>query len=1075
MKRFILSYLLLMGLAIGTAFGSEARLLRFPHIHSNKIVFTYGGDLYIVSSDGGVARKLTSHVGYEMFPKFSPDGKHIAFTGQYDGNTEVFIISSSGGTPKRITYSATLNRDDVGDRMGPNNIVLDWSPDGKSVLYRTRSFTFNDFTGQLMTVDINGGMPAMVPLVNGGFSSFSPDGKKLAYNYIFREFRSWKRYTGGMADDIRIFDFDTKESFRITDNIYQDIHPMWSKIENKVYYISDRDGIMNLYCYSFDDESTKQLTFYTDYDIKFPSIGDKFIVYEYGGYIHKYNIETNVDSRVDIQIANDLNNRPEYRSVESSIRSYSISSNGERVLLSARGDIFSVPVKSGITYNYTNSSAHNEMWPDWAPDGSGFAYISDKDGEFNIYFKSSDGKIDRKLTDIKGYIFGFAWSPDSKKILWSEKSNSLNILDIESGKNIEVEKSPISPINDYNWSPDSKYIVYTRPTRTVSTVILYNLEKGDKTQITDMWYSSFSPNFSSDGKYLLFVSNRNFSPTYSNTEWNHAYTNMSKVYILPLDLSAEIPFAPKNDSVNKIAQDDNSKNKDSKLNYSLINIESRIIEIPIPGSFYRNLHMVGDNIYYSTRGGTSMFNIKTKKEVSLGANIIFGPNYKKALAIQSGKVGVVDIPKAPVKLDESISFKDVSKVVDYSVEWIQIYDETWRQMRDFFYAKNMHGVDWDGVKDKYRELVPYVTHRSDLTYIIGEMIGELNVGHAYSQNGEKPEPKRIKMGLLGATFSKDINSGYFKIDSIIPGANWDSRTRSPLTMPGVDLQKGNYIVEIDGKDLSNTKNIFEHLIDKAGKIVELTVNTKPSLSGARRVLVEPIEDESLLYYHAWVRDNIRKVSEATNGEVGYIHIPDMGVTGLNEFVKHYYPQLTKKALIIDDRGNGGGNVSPMLIERLQRTITFFTMHTNQEKGALNPVGTFDGPKVLLINEYSASDGDLFPYRFRMNNLGTIIGRRSWGGVVGYSGFIPVVDGGSIVTPSYAPFAADGSGWIIEGEGVKPDIDIENDPYKEHIGIDQQLNKAIEVALEKISRYEYRYPIIPAFPDKSYEKNYKNKE
>ncbi len=1073
MKRIFIALLLFFWVGLSASNGFEARLLRFPHIHSDKIVFSYGGDLYLVSSDGGVARRLTSHVGYEMFPRFSPDGKYIAFTGQFDGNTEVFVIPSDGGTPKRVTYSATLSRDDVGDRMGPNNIVLDWSPDSKSILYRTRSFSFNDFTGQLMKVDIDGGMPVKIPLVNGGFSSFSPDGSKLAYNYIFREFRSWKRYTGGMADDIRVFDFDTKESFRVTDNKYQDIHPMWSKIDNKVYYISDRDGIMNLYYYSFDDKSTKQLTFYKDYDIKFPSIGDKYIVYEYGGYIHKYNLENNKESRVQIQIRNDFHDRAEYKSLESSIRSYSLSKNGERVLLSARGDIFSVPVKNGITYNYTNNSSFNEMLPDWAPDGSGFAYVSDKDGEFNIYFKSVDGKVDKKLTDIKGYIFGYAWSPDSKRILWSEKSNSLNIIDVETGKNLEIERSPISPINDYNWSPDGKYIVYTRPTRTVSTVILYDIEKRAKTQVTDMWYSSFSANFSSDGKYLLFVSNRNFAPTYSNTEWNHAYTNMSKLYILPLDRSADIPFAPKNDSIKSEKEVSDSKDKGINTSYSLSNLESRVIEIPIAGSFYRNLHMIGDNLYYSTRGGSSMFNLKTKKEVSLGAHIIFGPNYKKALAIQSGKVGVIDIPKSPVKMDEYVSFKEVNKVVNYKEEWIQIYDETWRQMRDFFYAKNMHGVDWDMVKDRYRELVPYVTHRSDLTYIIGEMIGELNVGHAYSQNGEKPEASRVKMGLLGATFSKDIKTGYFVIDSIIPGANWDKKTRSPLTMPGVDLQKGNYIIEINGRDLSKTNNLYEHLVDKAGKIVELTVNSLPSNSGARRVLVEPIEDESLLYYYAWVRDNIRKVNEATNGEVGYIHIPDMGVTGLNEFVKHYYPQLTKKALIIDDRGNGGGNVSPMLIERLQRTITFFTMHTNQEKGALNPVGTFDGPKVLLINEYSASDGDLFPYRFRKNNLGTIIGRRSWGGVVGYSGAIPVVDGGSIVTPSYAPFAADGSGWIIEGEGVSPDIDVENDPYKEFAGIDQQLNRAIEIALEKIEIYNYQYPTIPAFPNKSYEKNYRD--
>ncbi len=395
---------------------------------------------------------------------------------------------------------------------------------------------------------------------------------------------------------------------------------------------------------------------------------------------------------------------------------------------------------------------------------------------------------------------------------------------------------------------------------------------------------------------------------------------------------------------------------------------------------------------------------------------------------------------------------------------MQIYNESWRQMRDFFYAKNMHGVDWEKVYKRYKVLIPYVNHRSDLTYVIGEMIGELNIGHAYSQNGEHPEAERVPMGLLGASFSKD-KSGFFKVDKITKGANWSKETRSPLTMPGVDVKEGDFILSINGRLVNETDNIFEYLIGTAGSIVEMEVNNLPDLKGARKVLVEPLADESQLYYYDWVENNTRKVNEATNGEVGYIHIPDMGVAGLNEFVKHYYPQLSKKALIIDDRGNGGGNVSPMIIERLQRTITFFTMHANQKEGSLNPVGTFQGPKVLLVNEYSASDGDLFPYRFKYNKLGTVIGKRTWGGVVGYSGTVPVVDGGSIVTPSYAPFAADGSGWIIEGHGVDPDINLSNDPYKEFIGEDEQLNKAIEVIKQQIKEFKYKTPVIPQFPDK----------
>lgn len=1082
--------------SFGKASAEEARLLRFPDINGDKVVFSYAGDIYVVNSAGGVARKLTSNIGYEMFPKFSPDGKTIAFSGQYDGNTEIYTVSADGGEPRRLTFTATLGRDDIGDRMGPNNIVMDWTPDGKNILYRTRAYSFNDFTGQLMTVPVTGGLSQAVPLKNGGFATYSPDGKKLAYNYIFREFRTWKRYKGGMADDIRIFDFDTKKSEKITDNVNQDIIPMWSKDGKTIYYASDRDSYMNLYAYDINTKKTEQLTKYREYDVKFPSVGDSTIVYENGGYIYKYDTKIAKSEKLTIQINNDqAYSRPVWKDLSKGVRTMSISPNGERLLASARGDIFSIPAKSGITYNLTNSCNANDKSADWAPDGSGFAYITDKDGEFNIYFRDNKTGKEKKLTNIKGYIFGYKWSPDSKKIAWSEKKNTFNLLDVATGENQLIEESEVGPINDYAWSPDSRYITFTRPGKEMSVVMVYDVKEKKKIQITDEWYDSGSANFSKDGKYLLFVSARTFNPTYSATEWNHSYSNMNKIYILPIVKDADVPFAPKNDTVALIKavteeKSDKEKPKAEKtgtaktvgtdklgtadkpatsdkskdVQYNFENIASRIIELPVEAGEYRGLHMIGTAVYYNSRRSTSMYDIESKKETDLQANIMFGPGYRKALAISGTSAQIIDVPKAPVTISKAISLAGVKKLVNYKEEWMQIYNESWRQMRDFFYAKNMHGVDWDKVYTRYKELVPYVNHRSDLAYIIGEMIGELNVGHAYSQNGEHPEAARIPMGLLGARFSKD-KSGFFKVDKIISGANWSKETRSPLTMPGVDVKEGDFILSINGRSLSETDDIFEYLIGTAGSVVEMEVNSKADFAGSRKILVEPLADESKLYYYNWVENNIRKVSEATNGEVGYIHIPDMGVPGLNEFVKHYYPQLGKKALIIDDRGNGGGNVSPMIIERLQRTITYFSMHTNEKEGDVNPVGTFQGPKVLLINEYSASDGDLFPYRFKYNNLGTVIGKRTWGGVVGYSGTVPVVDGGSIVTPSYAPFAADGSGWIIEGKGVTPDIDLGNDPYKEFMGEDEQLNKAIEVIKQQMKDYKYKSKVIPQFPDK----------
>lgn len=1073
-KKLFLCLIALSAVCLASA--EEARLLRFPHVNGDKVVFSYAGDLYTVNTDGGTARKLTSHDGYEMFPHFSPDGKYIAFTGQYDGNTEVFVIPAAGGEPRRLTYTATLGRDDLGDRMGPNNIVIGWTPDSKNILFRSRQYSFNDFTGQLFTIPLAGGDLTEVPLKNGGFASYSPDGKKLAYNYIFREFRTWKRYQGGMADDIRIFDFDTKKSEKITDHIRQDVFPMWASNGNEIYFLSDRDNVMNLYAYDTNSKNTRQITSYTDYDIKFPAIGNDRIVYERGGYIYLFDINSQKTTKVTVNIENDqIYSRPQLKNVSDQINDIDLSPNGERVVVSARGDIFTLPSKEGITYNLTNSSDANDMNPQWSPDGKYIAYISDKNGEFNIWLYDVQSGTEKALTkDLKTYIFNLKWSPDSKKIAWNEKKNTLNIIDAATGVNEVVETSGKGSIGSYNWSPDSKYLTYIRPEKGMSNIIVYNTGNKEKQQITDGWYGVGSPNFSKDGKYLVFTSSRTFNPTYSSTEWNHIYDNMGKVYILPLAKDAVIPFTPGNDEL-KIAEEKKAetekkgekekKSEEKEVIYDFTNLNNRIIELPVMPSNYYGVYMIGNNVYYNRGGKTQMYNLETKKETNLDATILFGSNYKKAIAENRDKFAVIDIPTSSVNIDKAISTADVKKWVNYREEWMQIYNESWRQMRDFFYAKNMHGVDWNAVYEKYKVLVPYVNHRSDLTYLIGEMIGELNVGHAYSANGEHPMPVRINMGLLGAKFEKDA-SGYFKVKKIIEGANWDKTTRSPLTMPNVNVKEGDYIIAINGKSLKETDNLFSYLTDQANKTVEMEVNTTPDAKGARKVLVTPLADESQLYYYNWVQDNIRKVSKATNGQVGYIHIPDMGVPGLNEFAKHYYPQLEKKALIIDDRGNGGGNVSPMITERLMRTPTYYSMHTNQSEGSVNPDGTFIGPKVLLVNEYSASDGDLFPYRFMYHKLGTIIGKRTWGGVVGYSGQIPVVDGGSIVTPSYAPFAADGSEFIIEGRGVTPDIELPNDPYKEYMGEDEQLNKAIEVILEKLKTEAKEIPAIPPFPDKS---------
>ncbi len=1077
-KQFLFALALIGSLGIIRA-QEETKLLRFPAINKNQVVFTYAGDLYSTSDKGGIARRLTSHPGYEMFAKFSPDGKTIAFTGQYDGNTEVFTIPASGGEPTRITYTATLTRDDVGDRMGPNNIVMGWTPDGKYIIYRSRKQSFNDFKGQVFKVPATGGISEQLPFSVAGSNSFSPDGKKLAFNRVFREFRTWKYYQGGMADDIWIYDFATEKSENITNNTAQDIFPMWAG--NKVYYLSDRDRIMNLFSYDLTAKTSAKVTDFKDYDIKFPSVGDQNIIFENAGSLCTFNLADNKITRLSIVIGNDfLYDRKEWKDVSGSVSAADLSPNGERLIISARGEIFNTPVKQGITRNLTNSSGVHERNAGWSPDGKNIAYLSDKSGEFEIYISDPKSlESARALTkNSDNYIFDFTWSPDSKSILYYDKKFCLWHVDIASGKKLKIAESEMGPVGSYSWSPDSKWIAFVLPEQGMGIIRLYSIETGKVFEVTDAWYNSGSPVFSRDGKYLVFVSARTFNPTYSATEWNHSYQDMNKMYLVTLNPETPSPFAPKDDQV--AITGDSVKTapaaKDTKKASSKVDptgISERILEIPTAAGNYYGLELINEKLYYlfnssETQGSRfKVFDLAKQKETELGQNMGYAlsSNGKKMLLSQGGKYGVVDIPAGKAVIEESVNLSGLKVMVDKQEEWQQVFDETWRHMRDFFYDRNMHGVNWKAIYDKYKPLVKYVRHRSDLSYLLGEMIGELNVGHAYVNNGERPMPERIPMGLLGARLSK-AESGYFRIDKIMEGASWSPELRSPLTEAGVSVKTGDYITAVDGQTVKGIADIYQLLIGKANQLIELMVSSSADGSNAKPCLVKTIGSESSLIYYDWVQENTRKVNEATNGDVGYIHIPDMGVTGLNEFVKHYYPQLTKKALIIDDRGNGGGNVSPMIIERLQREITYATVAANQKKGSVNPSGTFTGPKITLIDRYSASDGDLFPYRFKKLQLGKLVGVRTWGGVVGYSGQIPCIDGGSIITPSFAPYAADGSGFIIEGHGVDPDVIIDNDPHEEYKGIDRQLDKAIELIREDMKNYSKTVPQIPAYPKKN---------
>jgi len=1061
----------------------EGRLLRFPAIHGNQIVFTYAGNLYTVDAAGGTARKLTDDIGFEMFPKFSPDGKQLAFTAQYDGNTEVYLMPSDGGVPKRLTYTATLGRDDVSDRMGPNNIVMGWK-NNHEIVFRSRMIEFNDFKGELFLVDTNGNPAVELPLPRGGFCSYSPDETKLAYNRVFREFRTWKRYRGGQADDVWIYDFKTKKTENVTNNPAQDIFPMWSG--KKIYFISDRTKTLNLFSYDLESKETKQLTSFTEFDIKFPSLEDKAIVFENGGYLYTFSLADEKLTKVPVYLNEDFSiGRGGLIDVSKSVSNFEISPDGKRALFGARGELFTVPQKNGPTRNVTNTSGVHERSSKWSPNGKWIGYISDASGEDEIYIMPQDGS-GKPMQLTKGadtYKFNIEWSPDSKKILWNDKKLRLQFVDVDTKAVTLVEQATAWEITNAVWAPDSKWIAYPKPEEAgMGKIYLYSLDSKKAFAATDEWYDSNSPAFSDDGKYLYFVSDRNFQPVYSNTEWNHAYVDMSKLYLLTLAKGTASPFAPTSDEVElkdeKKSDKKESNEKEKKessgvtVNVDEDGILNRIVEVPTAAGNYRGLTSAGNSLYYMRNSSSErrpqlyVYDFKKQKETELGSinGYEISADKKKMLVGSENSYAIIDLPNAKIEMKDKLNLSDLKMNLDRKAEWEQIFNESWRQMRDFFFDPNMHGNNWEKVRKTYEPLVQYVNHRADLTYIIGEMIGELSVGHSYVGGGDYPKPERIKLGLLGAQLEKD-KSGFYKISKILKGQNWDKATRSPLTEIGVNVNEGEYITAVDGKPVNEVANIYSLLENKAGKQVTLKVNSSPKLEGSRETVVIPTDDEQPLYYYNWVQNNIEKVAKATNGRVGYIHIPDMGVNGLNQFSKLYYPQLRKEALIIDDRGNGGGNVSPMIIERLRREWTMVGIARNAAP-TYDPGGMHVGPKVGLIDEFSASDGDIFGYRFKQAKLGTLIGKRSWGGVVGIRKTLPFVDGGFLNRPEFSRYDIEGKSWIMEGYGVDPDIVVDNDPALEFEGIDQQLDKAIQVALDELKTAKNKIPPAPAYPNKS---------
>lgn len=1084
---------------------NTTRLLRFPTTNGDQIVFCYSGELYTVGINGGTARRLTSGPGYSSFPHFSPDGKQLAFTSQYDGNTEVYVMPGEGGEPKRLTTTATLSRDDISDRMGPNNIVIGWENTQPQVIFRSRRTSFNSFIGDLETVGLDADLPKQIPVPRGGFASFSPDDSKMAYNRVFREFRTWKHYRGGMADDVWIYDFKTQQTENLTNNPAQDICPLWGP-DNHIYFLSDRDNRMNLFSIDLGTKETKQITHFRDFDIKFPTIGKDAIVFEQAGYIWRYDLGSGQFAPLPINIKEDFaSGRSQFLDASKHLESVNLAPDGQRAVIVARGDLFSVPAKEGNERALTHTSSAHERDAVWSPDGKWIAYNSDESGENELYVRAQDGKGQpQQLTKAADtYYYQAIWSPDSKKLLWSDRMQRLRYVDVASKTVTEVAHDKLGEIESYDWSPDSQWIAWGQPEENDQLAIyLYSVTNKKTFPVTESWYSSGRVSFSDDGKYLMFSSSRDFKPTFGEEEFEAIYVDQQRPYLVTLSKETASPLAPRSDEVGKAAKKEKEKEKpegekkegkkDEKkkpvtVKVDTDGIQNRIVGLDVTPANYKDLRLVDDRIFYLRRtvGDKSgedeeeegpgqqkwhlcSYNLEDRKETVLGEVNSYQISFdgKKMLVKIDKDYFVTDLPKDKLETkDHKMKTDGLDVIADRRAEWKQIYYESWRQMRDFFYNPNMNGVDWKAMRDKYAALLPYVNHRNDLTYLIGELIGELNNGHAYVAGGERPETPRIKLGLLGAQLARDPSSRAYRIDKILPGENWNDDTRSPLTAIGLNLKPGDYILSVNGTPVSNLPNIYDALIGTAGKQVTLRVNSSPTDSGARDITVVPTADESPLYYLDWVQHNIDYVSKKTGGTVGYVHIPDMGQPGLNEFTKRYFPQIRKKGLVVDVRGNGGGFVSPLVIERLRRALVMVEMFRNGVPQT-NPPQTFLGPMVTLINEFSASDGDIFPFRFKTLGLGKLIGKRTWGGVIGIRDPLPLIDGGQLFKPEFAPYSKDGKGWIIESHGVDPDIVVDNDPAKEFRGEDQQLDRAIQEVQSEMKTKGYQLPPIPPFPNRN---------
>ncbi len=1066
---------------------TDARLLRFPAIHRDFVVFVYAGDLWRVPSTGGRAWRLTSHEGVELTPKISPDGDWVAYSAEYSGTRQVYVVPSTGGEPKQLTFY-----NDVGAmpfRGGFDYWVQGWRPDGQ-ILVRMNRTPWGPRPGRYYLVDPEGGLERPLPIPVGGGATFSPDGKVLAYTYFDREFRTWKRYQGGRNQDIWTFDLEAMRSQRLTDWAGSDNFPLWHG--ETIYFTSDREETLNLFALDLASNETRKVTNFDEYDVLWPSLGPDSIVFMNGGWLYRFDLESETSERIPITIGTDLPATvPHWQDTSDNIASADVSPDGRRVVFEARGDLFSVPAKDGATRNLTNTQGVRESDPAWSPDGRWIAYYSDASGEMELYLRSQDGNGEPQQLTEGGSTWRFpaVWSPDSKSLAFGDKHQQLQILDVASLTTRTVGTGTQADIDTYRWSPDGKWITYetNHPETRLPSLAVYSLTANTVELLGDGLTFDFDPIWSTDGKYLFFLSNRDYNLNFSDFEFNYIYDNATRVYAFALDPETDPLFALESDEVEineedasptdsktrskkkAKASDDADEDVDSKPVVKVVTdgFLARTVALPgIEAGNYDSLAAIDGAVLYRKTpedGDPALmrYDLEKREEEEITANVsefLVGARGDRILYRSQRHWSIVDAQ--PGATGEELDLSGLRMKLDPKAEWSQMFAEVWRIGRDWFYDENMQGVDWAGMRERYGALVPSVAHRSDLDFIFSEMIGELEAAHCYVQRGDEPQVDRVEGGMLGAEFEADP-SGFYRFAKIFGGENWDDDYRSPLTEAGVDVEAGDYLLAIDGHEVTTEDNPYFFLEGKGGQQVALTVATEPDAAKARTVTVRTVTSEQNLRYLDWVTSRAELVDELSGGRIGYLHLPNTADAGNRALQKMFYSQASKPALIIDERNNGGGFIPGRMIEMLSRTTLSFWARRGIEPFS-TPGFAHDGPKAMLINGYAASGGDALPYYFRKRGLGTIIGTTTWGGLNGLSGNPMLVDGGGILYPTFRIYSTDGE-WAVEGKGVAPDIEVWDLPEQIAAGGDPSIEKAVEVLLEELEDYKGR-PDPPAAPD-----------